>query len=204
MALKGKDAPNWKDNPNYRTLHRWVNHNKPRVDHCEECGATDVVLECSCNNHNYTRNFDDYRWLCRKCHMRVDDRIRLLKQGPEAIARVEREIAEGIRTCIYCGVTKPIAEFSLNKYNAHGIQAYCRECGKLRCLEHYRRTHPGCKPRGEKTSRFPYVYRCPSKTSPWRSSTTINGKTVNFGSYKTEEEAYAAFVSATGRSGDLQ
>jgi len=61
---------NWKGNKvGYAALHIWIRKNKPKPEVCEECKQK-KRLTISFNNNlkKYTRNINDYRWLCYKCH----------------------------------------------------------------------------------------------------------------------------------------
>jgi len=50
-------------------LHEWIKRHKPKPDKCMKCGKRTELLELSNNNnHNYTRNIDDYEYLCHSCH----------------------------------------------------------------------------------------------------------------------------------------
>jgi hypothetical protein len=62
---------NWKgDKVGYNSLHIWVRKNKPRVKNCERCGK-EKNLELS-NNGIYGRDFKNWEWLCRSCHLKKD------------------------------------------------------------------------------------------------------------------------------------
>jgi hypothetical protein len=75
-GLKGVENPMWKENAGYVSIHRYIAKRKPKPDKCEDCNLN-KILELSFNNHpnSYTRNPEDYSWLCRKCHMTHDGRI---------------------------------------------------------------------------------------------------------------------------------
>lgn len=67
---KGKDNPMWKgDLAKTRTLHTFLRNNKPIPNKCEQCKKR-KKLELSFNHKigNYTRNFEDYKYLCGSCH----------------------------------------------------------------------------------------------------------------------------------------
>lgn len=136
---KGENAYNWKQNPGYRTLHKWVNRNKPKPACCEECKKVTTHLECANINEIYNRDLDNYRWLCRKCHMKSDGRHNNLLQGGFAIEVAAKEISSGYKTCIYCKVKKPISEIAKNKYRKSGLQSYCKVCSNKKNREWERR-----------------------------------------------------------------
>ena len=61
-----------KERVTYRSLHAWLRANKPNPGHCECCGSTGKLEIASINRHNYSRNLDDYMYLCVKCHRNLD------------------------------------------------------------------------------------------------------------------------------------
>lgn len=44
-----------------------------------------------------------------------------------------------MKKCNKCGLEKPLGEFSVNKIKKDGLQANCRECGKIRNKEWYKK-----------------------------------------------------------------
>ena len=80
-TLKGKNKrennPNWKgDKVSNKALHTWIKTNKPKPECCEICGKKTNKLDCSNKDHKYSRNLEDYQYLCKKCHAQYD-----LKKG---------------------------------------------------------------------------------------------------------------------------
>lgn len=55
-----------------RTFHYWVRKNKPKPQFCENCNLKMPFDLANVNNHEYTRNSKDYKWLCRSCHSDLD------------------------------------------------------------------------------------------------------------------------------------
>ena len=60
-------------------LHRWVKNRKPKPKFCREC-QQEKKLELANiapkpNKITYTRDLDNWRYLCRSCHMISDKRI---------------------------------------------------------------------------------------------------------------------------------
>lgn len=71
---KEENCPNWKGNKvKYNGLHQFVASRKPKPQFCEECGKEKKLELANIKNHNYTRNPKDYKWLCRKCHSKLDN-----------------------------------------------------------------------------------------------------------------------------------
>lgn len=68
----------WKgDEVKYGALHLWVRSRKQKPDSCEDCNQK-KSLDLANKNGNYTRNLDNWSWLCRKCHMISDGRLKRL------------------------------------------------------------------------------------------------------------------------------
>lgn len=65
IGKQGKDNPTWKERPSYRTMHQWVNRNKPLTP-CVFCGNTKV--EAHNISGEYKRDIEDYQWVCKSCH----------------------------------------------------------------------------------------------------------------------------------------
>lgn len=77
---KGKKAYQWKgDNANISAFHIWLKKNKPKPDFCEMCGKNKPRDVANIKNHIYTRNPEDYIWLCHSCHAKLDNKINNIK-----------------------------------------------------------------------------------------------------------------------------
>lgn len=77
--LKEKN-PNWKgDKVGYNALHNWIRRHKPKPKLCEECKKKkpDDLANIS---GEYKRDIDDFKWVCRGCHMKSDGRLKKLAQ----------------------------------------------------------------------------------------------------------------------------
>lgn len=76
----GAKNPMWKgDDVKKAALHDWIEDHKPRVALCEECNIA-PPLDLANVSGLYKRDINDFRWLCRKCHMLSDGRLKNLKQ----------------------------------------------------------------------------------------------------------------------------
>ena len=76
----GKKNSNWKgNNVKIEGLHAWIKRYKPKVDKCERCGFN-KPLDLANISQEYKRDINDFEWLCRKCHMEKDGRIKKLIQ----------------------------------------------------------------------------------------------------------------------------
>jgi hypothetical protein len=63
-----------------RPLHNWVRRRKLKPEFCEEC-KSEKPYDLANISGNYKRDINDFRWLCRRCHMLSDGRMQNLKQN---------------------------------------------------------------------------------------------------------------------------
>jgi endogenous inhibitor of DNA gyrase (YacG/DUF329 family) len=71
----GKNNPKWTgDSVSYNALHTWINTHLPKPLKCECCNE-DKKLDAANISGEYKREFSDWKWLCRSCHMKDDNRI---------------------------------------------------------------------------------------------------------------------------------
>jgi hypothetical protein len=72
--IRGECNPNWKgDEARASALHMWLAGNHQKTGVCEECGdeaPTDYAFKR--HPEPYTRNREDYRELCKRCHVEYD------------------------------------------------------------------------------------------------------------------------------------
>lgn len=67
-----ENHPQWKGgNVGYYALHRWIRKHKEVPKGCENCGK-ECVLHASNKDHKYSRNLEDWQFLCPKCHKEYD------------------------------------------------------------------------------------------------------------------------------------
>ena len=72
--LFGNKNPMWKGNKvRYSALHNYIRWHKPKPELCEKCKKA-PPFDVANISGKYTRDVNDYRWLCRKCHMTKDGR----------------------------------------------------------------------------------------------------------------------------------
>lgn len=73
--MLGDKNPNWKGNDvGYSGVHSWIKRRKPKPLFCECCGNIQPFDLANISNE-YKRDVDDFRWVCRKCHMEEDGRL---------------------------------------------------------------------------------------------------------------------------------
>ena len=76
LQRQGSKNPSYKsDKASAFSLHQYIRRRKPKPnpDLCEECRTGPTYdLAFLLHPQKYTRNPDDYRWLCRSCHWKFD------------------------------------------------------------------------------------------------------------------------------------
>lgn len=78
--MAGENNPRWKgDNVGYDALHDYIRARKIKPEKCERCNKK-RKLELSCNG-KYTRNLDDYEYICKSCHGKKDRWGKLFEEG---------------------------------------------------------------------------------------------------------------------------
>jgi len=79
IANSGERNGMWKGNKvRYNALHNWINNHKPKPKFCERCGIKSPFDVANISG-KYKRDVNDFEWLCRSCHMKIDGRINNLK-----------------------------------------------------------------------------------------------------------------------------
>lgn len=67
-------APWWKgDEAGVHAMHTWLNKYYPKAHRCEQCGVEGPTDYALTHGRAYSRNRDDYRELCRRCHVFYDE-----------------------------------------------------------------------------------------------------------------------------------
>ena len=70
----------WKgDKVGYIALHAWIRRHKPKSELCEDC-KKNKPYDLSNVSGEYKRDINDFKWLCRKCHMKSDGRFKKFKK----------------------------------------------------------------------------------------------------------------------------
>lgn len=100
MRLAGKKNHRWSGNDvKYRAAHEWLTKHKPRPALCEGCRARPPCDLSYNKGKGWSRNIDDYIWLCRSCHMQKD--LGISEFRPLTRARIHR-----IREFFKCGIVQ--------------------------------------------------------------------------------------------------
>lgn len=80
LAKLSINNPNWKgDNVGYIPLHIYVKKRLPKPKFCEYCNKI-TPYDLANVTGIYNRNLENWKWLCRRCHMNTDGRMMNLKQ----------------------------------------------------------------------------------------------------------------------------
>jgi len=67
---------NWKgEKVGYFALHNWVKRRLEKPDLCTRCRKR-KALDLSNKSGEYKRDLKDWEWLCRRCHMEKDGRLK--------------------------------------------------------------------------------------------------------------------------------
>jgi len=99
----------WKgDNVGYGAVHAWIRRRLPQPLECEGCGAENKYLDLANISGECLRRLDDWEYLCRRCHMLSDGRMKNLLQNSHK---------RKIKSCVVC--EKPTTKTK-----------YCEACAK--------------------------------------------------------------------------
>jgi hypothetical protein len=80
ILKRGDKNPQWKgEEVGYLSLHEWVINKKIKSEFCENC-KINKPYDLANISGLYKRDINDFKWLCRSCHMKEDGRINNLKQ----------------------------------------------------------------------------------------------------------------------------
>jgi hypothetical protein len=78
ISKLNKKNPMWKGNKvKYDALHAWVRRHKPKPKLCEDCKKR-KPYDLANISGKYKRDINDYKWVCRSCHMKGDGRVKSL------------------------------------------------------------------------------------------------------------------------------
>lgn len=67
-----EESPNWKaDKVGNEGLHKWLKQHLPKPDLCQDCNIKSAYDLANITGV-YTRDFSNWKYLCRGCHMKLD------------------------------------------------------------------------------------------------------------------------------------
>ena len=83
--------PAWKgDKVGYIALHKWIRKRKIKPEFCEECHKS-KSKDLANISGKYLRDINDFRWLCRKCHIHNDGRIKIMSNQLKILAKNRKD-----------------------------------------------------------------------------------------------------------------
>jgi len=78
--LKDKN-PNWLgEKVGYNALHGWIRRRLKKPSLCNECKSNEPYDMANISG-KYKRDINDFEWLCRRCHMLKDGRMKRVMRG---------------------------------------------------------------------------------------------------------------------------
>lgn len=90
-SLYGEDHPQWKgDSVGIDALHVYIHRRLPKPDKCQECKNAPPVDLANISNE-YKRDISDWEWLCRRCHMYKDGRLKTLIENGKKATTIRRK-----------------------------------------------------------------------------------------------------------------
>ena len=126
LANSGPKNGMWKgDDVGYNVLHAYIKRNKPKPEFCEHCKKR-KPFDLANISGGYKRDINDFEWLCRKCHMEEDGRMKNLKKNHK-----RREIDDcGKLKCNKCMKFKDKQGFRFENRRCDKRRLSCKECEK--------------------------------------------------------------------------
>lgn len=101
------------------TIHHYIHRIKPKQSYCIICNQK-KRLDLASINHTYTKNPEDYLWLCRSCHRLFDQTQKRLIKMPEKLETMV------IYIVVPTKIKEKVMKFRLNALK-RGIQLNERE-----------------------------------------------------------------------------
>lgn len=72
----GNRHHNWKGNKvGYAGVHAWIKKYLPKTKLCQKCNKV-APRDLANISQKYKRDLEDWEWLCRRCHMKKDGRLK--------------------------------------------------------------------------------------------------------------------------------
>jgi hypothetical protein len=105
LSKLGDKNPMWKDDDvGYRALHNWIRRNKPKPQSglCEICNIV-PLWDAACVTLLYNRKFENWKYLCRSCHGKVDYKNGTRKIPPARYGKDNPRWRNFNQVCQRCG-----------------------------------------------------------------------------------------------------
>jgi len=103
-AKTGSKHPMWKGNDvSYIGIHAWNNKYHPKTGVCEECGEKRRTEWALKKEMEHARGVQNYKELCRKCHINYDMTEEWTQKSIEALKKTytHQNLVQS-RECIHC------------------------------------------------------------------------------------------------------
>jgi len=95
--ISGENNHSWKgDQVGYTALHLWIRRHKTKPELCEDCHKYPPYDVANISGE-YKRDINDFEWLCRKCHIKKDNRLEKLMIGGKNYRKNLKE-----KKCCFC------------------------------------------------------------------------------------------------------
>ena len=119
----------WKwDNVWYTALHHWIKARLVKPQKCNDC-LKNKPLDLANISGEYKRDLNDWEWLCRKCHMIKDGRLKTLINAGNKCAKQKKWTRNWtIKICENCWK-------ETYRYNHEKDKRFC----SLKCVNIYQR-----------------------------------------------------------------
>lgn len=86
----------WRGNKvRYDALHGWIKRRLPKPILCENCHKR-KAYDLANRSGEYKRDLSDWEWLCRKCHMQIDGRLKSLLLAAHKFNKGRKQTKEHI------------------------------------------------------------------------------------------------------------
>ena len=120
----------WKgDDAGIEAIHRWVQTRKIKPKVCVIC-RKNPPKDLANISGKYKRDINDFKWLCRKCHMKEDGRLKSIKNIMKKRLKKNNKYF-----CPKCNSYKIKPDFYKDKTRIDKIVTYCKICYEKRRKE---------------------------------------------------------------------
>lgn len=106
----GELNPMWKgDKVLYGALHLWIKSRLKKPKKCSNCNKISKNIDLANISQKYKRDLKDWEWLCRRCHMISDGRMKIFlnsSRNSNASGRSKKKGLQGLRGMWYNEIIK--------------------------------------------------------------------------------------------------
>ena len=115
------------DKKQYHNLHYEMKKIVPKPELCEECSKS-KAYDISNISGKYKKIISDWRWLCRKCHMVLDGRLKELNKHNFKEIKMDINLIKNLYFKDKLSITKIGDIFNVNEVTIYN---------RLKCLREY-------------------------------------------------------------------